>query len=156
MASWSGLERLVRRGEPLAMHTWFQLGGPAEFFAEPTSHDELLALVRRCDEEEVPVRVLGSGSNVLVRDDGVPGLVLRLAAPAFCDIRIDGDTIVAGGGAKLGRVVTSAVHHGLAGLESLVAIPGILGGALHGNAGGHGGDVGQWTVEVTLLRKSVV
>jgi UDP-N-acetylmuramate dehydrogenase len=154
MASWSGLERLVRRGEPLAMHTWFQLGGPAEFFAEPTSHDELVALVQRCHEEEVPVRVLGSGSNVLVRDDGVPGMVLRLAAPAFCDIQIAGDTVLAGGGAKLGRVVTSAVHHGLAGLESLVAIPGTLGGALHGNAGGHGGDVGQWTVEVTLLTRT--
>jgi len=151
MGSLSGFEKIVRRGEPLAMHTWFQLGGPAEWFAEPTHPDELVALVQRCHEEDIPIRVLGSGSNILVRDEGVPGMVLRLAAPAFCDIQVQGETVSAGAGAKLGRVVTTAVHHGLAGVESLVAIPGTLGGALHGNAGAHGGDIGQWTAEVTVV-----
>jgi len=147
----NGLEKIVRQGEPLAMHTWFQLGGPAEYFAEPTNPEELITLVERCREEEVPVRVLGRGSNILVRDEGVPGMVIRLSAAAFCEIAIQKDTIIAGGGAKLGRIVTTAVHQGLAGLEALVAIPGTLGGALHGNAGTHGGDIGQWTTRVTVV-----
>jgi UDP-N-acetylmuramate dehydrogenase len=151
MAPLSGFEKLVRRQEPLAMHTWFQLGGAAEYFAEPRNPDELIALVRRCREEEIPVRVLGNGSNLLVRDEGVPGMVLRLSAPAFAQIDVDGQTITAGGGARLGHVVTTAVHEGLAGLEVLVAIPGTLGGALHGNAGAHGGDIGQWTVRATVV-----
>ncbi len=147
----NGLEKIVRRDEPLAMHTWFQLGGPAEYFAEPANPEELIALVGRCHEEEVPMRILGRGSNILVRDEGVPGTVIRLSAAAFCEIAVQKDTIVAGGGAKLGRIVTTAVHQGLSGLEALVAIPGTLGGALHGNAGTHGGDIGQWTTRVTVV-----
>ena len=154
MASLTGFEKIVRQAEPLAMHTWFQLGGPAQFFAEPRNADELVSLIRRCCEEQIPMRVLGRGSNLLVRDEGVPGMVLRLAEPAFCAIRVDGPSLVAGGGARLGRMVTTAVHEGLAGLESLVAIPGTLGGALHGNAGTPGGDIGQWTVEATVVTDS--
>lgn len=151
-SSWlKGFEKIVRRDEPLAMYTWFQLGGPAEYFAEPADADQLLVLVKRCHEEEVPVHVLGRGSNLLVRDEGVPGLVVQLTAPPFCEVEIRGRTITSGGGAKLGRVVTAAVHAGLAGLEVLVAIPGTLGGALHGNAGTHGGDVGQWTSQATVI-----
>jgi UDP-N-acetylmuramate dehydrogenase len=151
MVSFTGFEKIVRRGEPLAMHTWFQLGGSAEYFAEPRNVDELIALVRRCRQEGVAARVLGNGSNLLVRDEGVPGLVLQLSAPPFSTIEVEGPTITAGGGAKLGHVVTTAVHQGLAGLEVLVAIPGTLGGALHGNAGTHGGDIGQWTRQATVL-----
>jgi UDP-N-acetylmuramate dehydrogenase len=151
MASLTGFEKIVRRGEPLAMHTWFQLGGPAEYLAEPRTQDELIALVRRCREENLPVRILGQGSNILVRDEGVSGVVLQLAEPAFCDARVEGRTIIAGGGIKLGRVVTTAVNAGLAGLEVLVAIPGTLGGALHGNAGTHGGDIGQTACQATVI-----
>jgi UDP-N-acetylmuramate dehydrogenase len=147
----SGFEKIVRQGELLAMHTWFQLGGPAEYFAEPRTPDELLALVERCRDAAIPVRLLGSGSNILVRDQGVSGVVIRLSEPAFCAIRVDGQTITAGGGARLGQIVTTAVREGLAGLETLVGIPGSLGGALHGNTGTQGGDIGQWTVEATLL-----
>jgi UDP-N-acetylmuramate dehydrogenase len=150
----SGFEKIVRQGEPLAMYTWFQLGGPAEYFAEPETVDELIALVRRCHEEKVPARLLGQGSNILVRDEGAPGLVIRLAAPAFCEIRVEGRSIVAGGGALLGRVVTTAVHGGLAGLETLIGIPGTVGGALHGNAGTRGGNIGQWTLQATVVTAS--
>ena len=144
-------EKIVRQAEPLAMHTWFQLGGAAEYFAEPENTDELLALIKRCREENAPVRLLGRGSNVLVPDDGVPGMVIRLSAGAFGTVKIDGQTITAGGGAKLGHVVTTSVHKGLAGLEDMVAIPGTLGGALHGNAGIHGTDIGQWTSRATVI-----
>jgi len=151
MAFITGFEKIVRQSEPLAMHTWFQLGGPAEYFAEPGSVEELIALTRRCRDEGVEVRLLGQGSNILVRDEGVPGLVVHLSAPAFCGIEIDGRRVSVGGGALLGRVVTTTVHGGLAGLETLVGIPGTIGGALHGNTGAHGGDIGQWTFNATVL-----
>lgn len=154
MASLQGFEKIVRRAEPLAMHTWFQIGGPAEYFAEPENPEQLVALFQRCREEGLPVRLLGEGSNVLVRDEGVPGMVVRLSAPAFADIRVEGRRVTAGGGALLGRVVTTSVHRGLAGLEGLIGIPGTVGGALHGNAGTHSGDVGQWTVRATVLTQT--
>lgn len=154
MGAFAGFEHIVRQGEPLAMHTWLQLGGQAEYFAEPTNAEELVALVRRCAEADVPMRVLGGGSNLLVREGGVAGLVLHLAAPAFCEIAVCTPRIRAGAGARLGRVVTTAVHHGLAGLEELVAIPGTVGGAVRGNAGTHTGDVGQWTAQVTVVSRS--
>jgi UDP-N-acetylmuramate dehydrogenase len=151
MASWSGFEQIVRQAEPLAMHTWFQLGGPAEFFAEPETLDQVLGLVQRCHQEGVELRLLGQGSNILVPDEGVPGLVLRLSHPQLCGLRVEGQRITAGGGAVLGRLVTTAVHHGLAGLEMLIGIPGTVGGALHGNAGSHGGDIGQWTTAALVI-----
>jgi UDP-N-acetylmuramate dehydrogenase len=150
--SWlSGFERIVRRDEPMAMHTWFQLGGAAEYFAEPRDPDELIGLIRRCREHDVPMRVIGSGSNVLVRDEGVSGVVLRLFEADFTNIQVDGPIITAGCGAKLGRLVTTAVQAGLAGLEMLVGIPGRVGGALHGNTGTPAADIGQYTVEATVV-----
>jgi UDP-N-acetylmuramate dehydrogenase len=154
MSLLTGFENVVRQGEPLAMHTWFQLGGQAEYFAEPEGIDQLIALVQRCHAEGVEMRLLGQGSNILVRDDGVPGMVLHLSAPAFCQIQIEGRSLTAGGGALLGRAVTTAVHRGLAGLETLIGIPGTVGGALHGNAGTHSGSIGQWTIHATVLTAS--
>ncbi|MBN2022955.1 MAG: UDP-N-acetylmuramate dehydrogenase [Pirellulales bacterium] len=147
----TGFESFVRRDEPLAMHTWFQLGGPAEFFAEPGDLDQLVAVVRRARDEDLVIRILGRGSNLLVRDEGIRGVVIRLSEPAFGAIDVAGTTITAGAGARLGRVVTTAVRAGLGGLEELVAIPGTVGGALRQNAGTHGSDIGQWTNRVTAL-----
>jgi UDP-N-acetylmuramate dehydrogenase len=149
-----GFERIVRERELLGPHTWFGLGGPAEYFAEPNNLDELAALVRRSWKEGVSVRVLGGGSNLLVRDEGVRGLVLRLSAPVFGEIKVAKQTLTAGSGARLGHLVSMAVREGLAGLEPLVGIPGTLGGALHGNAGSHGGDVGQWVARATTMTRT--
>jgi UDP-N-acetylmuramate dehydrogenase len=147
----AGFEHIVRENEPLAAHTWFRLGGPAQYFAEPTTVDELATLVRRCRENELPVRILGGGSNVLVRDEGVVGMVVNLGAAAFGKIQVSGRKVVAGGGAKLGHVISTAVGASLAGVETLVGIPGSVGGALHTNAGTLGGDVGQATVSATVM-----
>ena len=150
--SWlSGLEHVVREAEPLAPYTWFRLGGPAQFFAEPTNRDELTTIVRRAREQGYAVRLLGGGSNVLVPDAGLRGVVVHLSAPDFCGIAVNKESITAGGGAKLGHVIATAVREGLAGLENLVGIPGTVGGALHGNAGSHAGDVGQSTRAATVL-----
>jgi len=147
-------EQFVRQAEPLRDRTWFHLGGPAEFFAEPRNEEELTALVIRCRAESLPIRLLGGGSNVLVRDEGVRGMVLHLTGEAFSGIHVSGRTVTAGGGAKLGHVVSTAVREGLAGLEPLVGIPGTIGGALHGNAGSRGGDIGQWTTQATVITRS--
>jgi len=149
----AGFEHIVRENEPLARYTWFRLGGPAQYFAEPTNADELAALVRRCHESGMPVRVLGGGSNLLVRDEGVPGVVVVLAAAAFGRIEVSGRRLVAGGGAKLGHVISTAVREGLAGLEMLVGIPGTIGGALHTNAGAHAADIGQCAASANVMSR---
>lgn len=154
MAVVSGFEKIVRQQEPLAHRTWLRLGGPAQFFAEPNSVDELAALVRRCRNEEVPIRLLGGGSNILIRDEGVAGMVVNLTSPAFAQLQITGSTVSAGGGVKLAHAVSETVRAGLAGLEPLVGIPGTVGGALHGNAGSRGGDVGQWASRATVMTRA--
>ena len=154
MSFTSGFDEIVRLHEPLAPHTWMGIGGPVEFFAEPRSVDELQALVKRAAAEGLPIRMLGGGSNVLVRDEGVPGVVVRLSSPAFADIQVNKQTVTAGGGARLGNVISSAVRAGLGGLETMVGIPGTIGGALHGNAGSSGGDIGQWTCQAEVMTRS--
>ncbi len=153
MAFLSGFEHFAREGEPLAPYTWFRLGGEAQYFAEPSTVDELAALVKRSHQEGVPLRLLAGGSNVLVREQGVPGVVVHLAAPAFCQIAVKKPLVTAGAGAKLGHVLTAAVREGLGGLEPLTGIPGTIGGALYSNAGAHGGDIGQWTKAATVMTR---
>ena len=143
----------VREKVPLAERTWFKLGGAAQFFAEPTSTDELLTVVKRCHDEGLQVRLLGGGSNVLVRDEGVPGMVISLSNRCFANVAISGSTVTVGGGAKLPNVITVTVGAGLAGLEPLVGIPGTVGGALHGNSGTQAGDIGQWTSRATVMTR---
>jgi len=150
---WSDLS-VVKPNVPLAPYTWLKIGGPAEYFAEPDTQGQLSEIVKRCKENDVPVRMLGSGSNLLVADGGVPGMVLRLTGDAFGKIEFQGDHVTAGAAAPLGSVVTQAVREGLAGLEEVIGIPGTVGGALHGNAGAGGGDVGRWTESVTTMSKS--
>jgi UDP-N-acetylmuramate dehydrogenase len=90
----------------------------------------------------------------LIRDNDIAGLVIFLSAPAFGNITVQGNCVKAGGGAKLAHLVATSVREGLAGLEQLVGIPGTVGGALHGNAGGHGGDIGQWVVGATVMTRA--
>jgi UDP-N-acetylmuramate dehydrogenase len=144
----------VREQVPLAERTWFKVGGAAQFFAEPTSVDELQALVKRSRDEGLHVRLLGGGSKVLVRDEGVSGMVISLANPAFANIATAGERVTLGAGAMLANAITMTVGAGLAGLETLVGIPGTVGGALHGNSGSHGGDIGQWASRATVMTRS--
>ena len=147
-------EDIVQCDVPMAEHTWFKLGGTVEYFAEPTSVEQLEVLVRRCREEDVRLRLLGGGSNVLVRDEGLQGMVMRLTGDVFQKIEMNQRRVMAGGGAKLGHVISSAVRAGLGGLETMVGVPGTIGGALHHNAGGRGGDIGQWTCQATVMTRA--
>lgn len=141
----------VAGGEPLAPHTWLGIGGAAAYFCEPVDVDALARIVRRCHERGIPLRVIGGGSNVLVSSTGYHGMVVRLSAPAFCAVAVEKPAITAGAGAKLVHVVSAAVQAGLAGLEMLVGIPGTVGGAVVGNAGSRGGDVGARVTAVTVM-----
>ena len=152
--SWqSDLEHCLRPSEPLAPHCWLRLGGPAEYFAEPTNDEDLQKIVGRCKENNIPLRVLGGGSNLLINDDGIRGVVVSLAAPAFGGISVDGDQLTVGGGAQLSHAIVAAVREGLAGLESLVSVPGTVGGALHGNAGDRIASVGSCFREATVMTR---
>jgi UDP-N-acetylmuramate dehydrogenase len=141
----------VRTDVPLAPFTWFRLGGPAQYFVEPASREELQQVVRGAKSAGLPIRVLGAGSNVLVSEAGVPGVVVQLSAPVFAAVSVAGTRLKAGGGAKLGQVVATAVREGLGGLETLVGIPGTVGGALRMNAGSRSGDIGQWTETAVVM-----
>jgi len=141
----------VSSGEPLSHHTWLGIGGAAAYFCEPVDVEALARVVRRCQERQIPLRVIGGGSNVLVPADGFAGMVVRLSAPAFCGIAVEPPVIRAGAGAKLVHLVSASVQAGLSGLETLVDVPGTVGGALVGNAGGHGGDIGERVADVTVM-----
>lgn len=145
---------IVQRNEPLSRHTWLRVGGPADYFLTPRSHEELVAVVRWCRQQNMPIQILGGGSNILVRDEGVRGAVIRLAEPLLAEISLSETRLTAGGGALLSRVVTAAVREGLAGVEHLVGIPGTVGGAVAGNSGGRIGDIGQVVTSVTVLTQA--
>jgi UDP-N-acetylmuramate dehydrogenase len=145
------LAEFVRQREPLAPYTSLRVGGAAEYFAQPRSREELLAVVRRCFQEHIALRVLGGGCNILVRDDGVRGMVIRLSEPAFTQVAVEGKRIRAGAGTALSALISAAARHGLAGLESLVGVPGTIGGALRCNAGDRSGEIGQFVCSVEVL-----
>lgn len=123
----------------LAGLSWFRVGGPAEVLFEPANADDLAAFMTNLPAD-VPVTVIGVASNLLVRDGGVAGVVIRLGK-AFADIAVDGDTVIAGAGAMDVNVSRAARDAGLAGLEFLIGIPGTIGGALRMNAGAYGAEV---------------
>jgi len=144
----------VRENVSLAPYTWLQIGGNAKFIAEPVDVEQLQQMVSVAAKEAFPVRILGGGSNVLVRESGFEGLVIQLASPAFETVTIEGNTVRCGGGVRLAHLITACVGQGLGGLEHLVGIPGTVGGALHGNSGTEEGDIGQFVRSATLLRRS--
>jgi UDP-N-acetylmuramate dehydrogenase len=149
-----GLENfadIIKPNEPLAPYTCFKLGGPAEALVQPRSTQELAAVVRRCAERHLPLRVLGDGCNVLVREEGVRGVVLRLTAPVFTTVTVEGKRVRAGTGAALSALISQAARHALAGLETLIGIPGTVGGALRNNAGDRSGEIGQFVRKVEVL-----
>jgi UDP-N-acetylmuramate--alanine ligase len=137
-------QTLLLRDEPLAKRTTLRVGGKADFYAEPATESELAGLILYCREQRIHFTVLGRGSNLLVRDGGVRGLVVSLGHPAFSRIETLGAELHCGAGARLKAVSTEARRRGLAGLEFLEGIPGSVGGALRMNAGA----MGSWMFEV--------
>jgi UDP-N-acetylmuramate dehydrogenase len=142
---------ITRRNEPLAPYTHLKIGGPAQFLVQPRDADELRAVLAACQKHGLPVRMLGGGHNLLVRDDPVAGAVVRLTSGAFGLIEWDGKRITAGGGAPLFDLIAFAVRQGLSGLETLVGLRGTVGGSVRCNVGDKAGEIGQSVREVQVL-----
>ena len=141
------------RDEPLGPFTWFRVGGSADVLFIPADADDLAAFLKAIDPA-VPVMVLGVGSNVIVRDGGVEGVVIRLAGRPFAGITTEGDTITAGAGALDAMVAKASARAGLAGLEFYAGIPGTIGGALTMNAGCYGSETKDILVSAWGLTRS--
>jgi UDP-N-acetylmuramate dehydrogenase len=141
------------RGETLAPFTWFRVGGPADVLFLPADGDDLAAFLKALPQN-VPVLPIGIGSNVIIRDGGIDGVVIRLAGRAWANIEVlDGHRIKVGAGALDSMVAKAAAKAGIAGLEFYVGVPGGIGGALTMNAGCYGRETKDVLVEATALTR---
>lgn len=140
----------VKRNEPMSAHTTFRVGGAADYFAEPVSEEEAAALLDAAKQEGIPVTVTGNGSNLLVRDGGIRGLVLHMGR-GFADVSVTGGKITARSGALLSQVANIARKNGLSGLEFAAGIPGSVGGGVYMNAGAYGGSLSDVLVSVRAI-----
>ncbi len=150
MSIFSDCPQIVRENEPMSLHTWYRLGGPARYYITPRSETELADVIRRCRENSLPIFVLGGGANLLVGDSGVSGAVIRLEGE-FARTELDGLAVTAGAGADLSKLTLRCVREGLAGMECLTGVPGTVGGGVKMNAGGAFGDIGSSVESVDLM-----
>jgi len=151
MDAFSGLEEIVETDYSLARRTWYGLGGQADYFIKPKTVEQLKDVVRRCNENNIRIYVMGFGSNLLISDKGLRGAVIKLEAEQFAQIEFDGEEVTAWAGAELSKLVLTCVEKGLSGIEALTGIPGSVGGAVKMNAGGNFGDFGAAVESVTLM-----
>ncbi len=142
-------EEMVLLNEPMKNHTNFRLGGPADILVMPSTREEYRQTVKLAMNENIPCFIIGNGSNLLVRDGGIRGLVVKLEK--IDDIAVDGDTITAACGAQLKDISMKALENDLTGLEFACGIPGSLGGAVFMNAGAYLGEMKHILEEVTVL-----
>ena len=151
---WSELSNLVKSpvllGEPMHLHTSWRVGGPADVFVEPRGIKDLKAILAYAKQEGQPLTIIGAGTNLLVRDKGISGIVVKIAS-GFEELKVEGENIRAGGGSKLHRLALVARDHGVGGFEFVTGIPGLVGGAVVMNAGAYGCTMADRVVEVTCL-----
>lgn len=132
----------VKENEPMANHTTIKIGGPAELFVEPTSVENLEATMNLIRKYKMPWIAIGRGSNLLVSDRGITGVVIKLGS-GIDKVELNGTTLTVGGGHSLVSLATSISRKGLSGLEFASGIPGSVGGAVFMNAGAHGSDISK-------------
>jgi len=137
--------------EPMANHTWMKVGGPADFYFEPADRADLLALISYLQQHQLPIFVIGRGSNVLVSDEGIRGAVVNVEK-ALQSIVLKNGKVVAEAGVRLTQFVDFCIQNELSGVEMLAGIPGTIGGAVAMNAGAHGGEISNFLTEVEVLR----
>ncbi len=144
LTSGMSAESIVRRDEPLAKRTTLRVGGKADYYVEPASEEDLSRVLKFCAKHQIKFTLLGRGSNLLIKDGGIRGVVICLNHPNFSRLEINGDKLNCGAGVKLKAVSVEARRAGLAGLEFLEGIPGSLGGSMRMNAGA----MGSWLFDV--------
>lgn len=137
--------------EPMRKHSTMLVGGPAQFWMEPSTHDGFAKMVKYCRDRGIAVRVVGRGSNLLVRQGGIPGVVIHPSRGVFGEASADGDVISAGAGVRFKKVASVAQAQGLTGFEWMEGIPGNVGGGLRMNAGAMGTESFDQVVDVTFL-----
>ena len=143
-------EGIVLTHEPMSRHTTFEIGGPADWMAMPANAVETATIIRIAAEFSIPVTVIGKGSNLLVRDKGIRGLVLKIGEPMSA-VHCEGGRLIAGAGALLSDVSKFAAGADLTGMEFAVGIPGSIGGAVFMNAGAYDGEMSHVVDEVTAV-----
>lgn len=139
--------------EPMSNHTTFRIGGPADLLVTPRTKQELKKVLLWACDNRVPVTVIGAGSNLLVRDGGIRGLVVKLG-PLFSHVTVEGSQIRALSGALLADLAITAAERGLSGLEFAEGIPGTLGGAIYMNAGAYDSEMSDLIQEVTVMSRT--
>ncbi len=143
-------EMRVSINEPLSKHTTFRVGGPADIMAFPGNEEELSFLFKQAKNENIPVTVIGNGSNLIVKDQGIRGLTIVLGED-FSGITVHGNEITACAGELLSRIARTALNHSLTGLEFASGIPGSLGGGMAMNAGAYGGQLSDVCVSARIF-----
>lgn len=138
---------------PLAPYTWFRVGGPADTLFLPADEDDLASFLSQLDPS-IPVTVLGIGSNVIVRDGGIEGVVIRLAGRGFGGVEVKGTQITAGAAVPDAMVARKAAEAGIAGLEFFSGVPGAIGGALRMNAGCYGSETKDVVTEIRAVTRA--
>lgn len=151
MTSSPGSKIPFKRSVSLARYTTFKIGGPADFFIEPRSYDELAAVLKEANNKRLTFHILGRGSNLLIRDRGVRGFVIRLSGPPFSKIDFYANSVVAGAGVPISTLLKETGNRNLGGCEFLAGIPGSIGGALVMNAGISGQSVASLVKGVTVM-----
>jgi len=141
--------------EPLARYTTFRIGGPADSFFVPEDEDDLIHALKYCREQGIPWFILGNGSNLLVSDQGIRGMVIHLAAPSFRHLSFDNQVLTVGAGAKTGTVLHDTANRGLGGIAFLGAIPGTMGGVFYMNGGTYLGEIASVLLEIRFLNDSL-
>jgi UDP-N-acetylmuramate dehydrogenase len=136
--------------EPLSNHTSFRIGGPAEILVIPQDINDIKYIVKLAEQKQLSIHVIGNGTNLLVLDNGVKGIVIKIAN-TFDKIVVNGEKIVCGAGLSLSKLLNVAVEHGLSGLEFAAGIPGTVGGAVAMNAGSHNGAMSTITEKVVAV-----
>src|SRR5260221_11987217 len=132
--------------QSLAELTWFRVGGPAQVLFTPSDEDDLASFLKNLPKE-LPVYVVGVGSNLIVRDGGMPGVVIRLSPRAFGEVRADGDVVIAGTAALDKRVAETAASANIGGMEFFFGIPGLISGALRIKRGANGSETKDVLIE---------
>jgi UDP-N-acetylmuramate dehydrogenase len=144
------IKSTVKIAEPMSLHTTWQVGGPADYYVSPADTEELVQIISTCRKHGIPYYITGNGSNLLVLDGGIRGLVINIGQP-FCYVKRSGTALISGAGTPMTLLSKSALDHGLTGLEFAVGIPGSLGGAVIMNAGAFGGYIGDRVTTVRLV-----
>lgn len=143
----------VKFDEPMRLHTTFKIGGPADVFVEVQNTEEIISLIEYCKQNSIPYMIMGNGSNMLVGDKGIRGVVIQVGK-AMNNITIDGEKVTAQAGVLMSTLANAILKAELSGFETLSGIPGTLGGGIYMNAGAYGGELKDVIDTVTYIDES--